>query len=35
LLYTFECDLGDGWESQVHNDPTIVREKAWKWAQTL
>jgi hypothetical protein len=28
LLYTFECDLGDGWESQVHNDPTIVREKA-------
>ena len=29
LLYTFECDLGDGWENQeVHNDPVNVREKA-------
>ncbi len=27
--YTFECDLGDGWEDQdVHNDPIEVREKA-------
>jgi hypothetical protein len=27
--YTFECDLGDGWEDQdVHNDPIDVREKA-------
>jgi hypothetical protein len=29
LLYTFECDLSDGWEDpEVHNDPFIVREKA-------
>jgi hypothetical protein len=31
LLYTFECDLGDGWEDpEVHNDPIGVREKALK-----
>lgn len=31
LLYTFECDLGDGWEdAEVHNDPKEVREKALK-----
>ncbi|KAB5491483.1 MULTISPECIES: DUF4159 domain-containing protein [Flagellimonas] len=29
LLYTFECDLGDGWEDPaVHNDPEEVRQKA-------
>jgi len=29
LLFTFESDLGDGWEdSSVHNDPPEVREKA-------
>jgi len=29
LLFTFESDLGDGWEDQaVHNDPADVREKA-------
>jgi hypothetical protein len=29
LLFTFESDLGDGWEDpEVHNDPTSVREKA-------
>lgn len=29
LLYTFETDLGDGWESpEVHNDPQEVRLKA-------
>ncbi len=29
LLYTYECDLGDGWESEeVHNDPSEVRLKA-------
>ena len=29
LLYTYECDLGDGWEdSEVHNNPKNVREKA-------
>ncbi|AIZ42264.1 DUF4159 domain-containing protein [Cellulophaga baltica] len=29
LLFTFESDLGDGWEDpQVHNDPPEVRLKA-------
>lgn len=29
LLFTFEADLGDGWESpEVHNDPPEVRKKA-------
>ncbi|MAT89586.1 MAG: hypothetical protein CMC35_02735 [Flavobacteriaceae bacterium] len=29
LLYTFESDLGDGWESpEIHNDPPEVRRKA-------
>ena len=29
LLYTFESDLGDGWENpEVHNDPPEVRIKA-------
>lgn len=29
LLFTFESDLGDGWEDpSVHNDPKEVREKA-------
>ncbi|WP_273566542.1 DUF4159 domain-containing protein [Maribacter halichondriae] len=29
LLFTFESDLGDGWEDpSVHNDPQEIREKA-------
>ena len=29
ILYTFECDLGDGWEDpEVHNDPEEIRLKA-------
>ncbi len=29
LLFTFESDLGDGWEDpSVHNDPAEVRKKA-------
>lgn len=29
LLFTYESDLGDGWESQeVHNDPENIRQKA-------
>jgi len=29
LLFTYESDLGDGWESQeVHNDPESVRQRA-------
>ena len=36
LLYTFECDLGDGWEdSEVHNDPKEVREKALKMGANI
>ncbi len=28
-LYTYECDLGDGWEDEaVHNDPPDIRKKA-------
>jgi len=28
-LYTYECDLGDGWEDpDVHKDPEEVRQKA-------
>ena len=29
ILYTFECDLGDGWEDpEVHNNPEEIRLKA-------
>lgn len=29
IFYTYECDLGDGWEDQeVHRDPETVRLKA-------
>jgi len=29
LLFTYESDLGDGWEdASVHNDPFEVRQKA-------
>jgi hypothetical protein len=36
LLYTYECDLGDGWEDQeVHNDPKEVREKALKMGANI
>lgn len=35
-LYTFECDLGDGWEDQdVHKDPNEVREKALKMGANI
>ncbi len=28
-FYTYECDLGDGWEDpDVHHDPEITRQKA-------
>lgn len=28
-FYTYECDLGDGWEdTNVHNDPPEIRESA-------
>lgn len=36
LLYTYECDLGDGWEDEeVHNNPTSVREKALKMGANI
>lgn len=36
LLFTYECDLGDGWEDQVvHNDPEDVREKALKMGANI
>lgn len=36
LLYTFECDLGDGWEdAEVNNDPLTVREKALKMGANI
>jgi len=29
VFYTYECDLGDGWEDpEVHNDPPAIREAA-------
>jgi hypothetical protein len=36
LLYTYECDLGDGWEdAEVNNDPFEVREKALKMGTNI
>ncbi|MDO1500730.1 DUF4159 domain-containing protein [Winogradskyella maritima] len=36
LLFTFETDLGDGWEdTEVHNDPQDVREKALKMGANI
>ncbi|TDD76909.1 DUF4159 domain-containing protein [Flavobacterium caseinilyticum] len=36
LLYTYECDLGDGWEDQeVNNDPQEIREKALKMGANI
>ncbi len=35
-LYTYESDLGDGWEDQeVHNDPFAIREKALKMGANI
>lgn len=36
VLFTFESDLGDGWEDQVvHNDPEEVRLKALKMGANI
>ncbi|SEQ33457.1 protein of unknown function [Hyunsoonleella jejuensis] len=36
LLFTFESDLGDGWEDpEVHNDPDDVRQKALKMGANI
>ncbi|MFV0593292.1 MAG: DUF4159 domain-containing protein [Draconibacterium sp.] len=35
-LYTYECDLGDGWEDEaVHNDPPELREKALRMGANI
>lgn len=35
-LYTYETDLGDGWEdAEVHNDPDELREKALKMGANI
>ncbi|MDG1730063.1 MAG: DUF4159 domain-containing protein [Algibacter sp.] len=36
LLFTYESDLGDGWEdTEVHNDPADIREKAFKMGANI
>lgn len=36
LLYTYESDLGDGWENaEIHNDPAEIREKALKMGANI
>lgn len=36
LLYTYESDLGDGWEDpEVNNDPAEVRQKALKMGANI
>ena len=36
LLFTFESDLGDGWEDpEIHNDPEEIREKALKMGANI
>ncbi len=36
VLYTYECDLGDGWEDpEVHKDSPEAREKALKMGANL
>ena len=36
LLYTYETDLGDGWEDpEVNNDPAEVRQKALKMGANI
>ena len=36
VYYTFECDLGDGWEDQeVHHDPDAIRQKALQMGSNI
>jgi len=36
IFYTYECDLGDGWESpEVHNDSNKTRTKALKMGANI
>jgi hypothetical protein len=35
-LYTYESDLGNGWEDQeVHNDPEAIRQEAFKMGSNI
>jgi hypothetical protein len=35
-FYSFECDLGDGWEdSEIHNDTPDAREKALRMGANI
>jgi len=35
-FYTFECDLGDGWEDQdVHKDPEEIRQQALRMGANI
>jgi hypothetical protein len=35
-LYTYECDLGNGWEDQeVHKDPEHIRQEAFKMGANI
>ena len=35
-FYSYECDLGDGWEDpMVHRDPPDVRQKALQMGANL
>lgn len=35
-LYTYECDLGNGWEDpEVHNDPEEIRQQAFKMGANM
>ena len=36
VFYTYECDLGDGWESpEVHHDPEAIRTAALKMGSNI
>ncbi|MDQ3017531.1 MAG: DUF4159 domain-containing protein [Bacteroidota bacterium] len=36
IFYSFECDLGDGWEDpEVHKDPEEVRQKALQMGSNI
>ena len=36
VLFTFESDLGDGWENpEIHNDPDEIRQKALKMGANI
>jgi hypothetical protein len=35
-FYSYECDLGNGWEDEdVHNDPEVVRQKAFQMGANI